>query len=143
VIGYLDTSALIPLLITEPSSSSCQRFWNDADTIAASRLGYVEAAAALAQARRLDRLTVQMHHNAIALLDELWAQFNVVEVDQAAVVRAATLAERFGLCGYDAVHCAAAKSIDDDELVAAAGDRELLSAWSESGLATYDTNAHR
>ena len=141
MIGYLDTSAFVPLLTAEPSSPSCRRFWDDADTVVASRLMYVEAAAALAQARRLDRLTSRTHRGAVDLLDQLWRQVDVVEVDQAAVVRAARLAEQLGLRGYDAVHCAAAESIGDEELVAAAGDRGLLSAWSELGLATYDTNA--
>jgi hypothetical protein len=141
VIGYLDTSAFVPLLISEPSSLSCRRFWDDADAVVTSRLTYVEAATALAQARRLDRLTAPTHRSAVELLDQLWSQLGVVEVDQAAVVRAAALAEQLSLRGYDAMHCAAAESLGDDELVAAAGDRELLSAWSELGLASYDTNA--
>lgn len=139
MIGYLDTSAFVPLLIAEPSSLSCRRFFDDADTVVASRLMYVEAAAALAQARRLDRLTGQLHRSAVELLDEFWTQFDLVELDQAMVVRAARLAEHFGLRGYDAVHCAAAESVADEELVAATGDRQLLRAWSELGLATYDT----
>jgi predicted nucleic acid-binding protein len=57
VIGYLDTSALVPLLIAEPTSAACRRFWDDADTVVFSRLLYVETAAALAQARRMDCLT--------------------------------------------------------------------------------------
>jgi hypothetical protein len=142
VIGYLDTSAFVPLLIAEPSSPSCRRFWDDADTVVASRLMYVEAAASLAQARRLNRLTTRTHRGALTLLDQLWEQVDVVEVDQPAVVRAAALAEQqLGLRGYDAVHSAAAESVLDDDLVAAAGDRELLAAWSKLGLATYDTNA--
>ncbi len=141
MIGYLDTSAFVPLLIAEPSSPSCRRFWDDADTVVASRFMYVEAAASLAQARRLDRLTTRTHRGALALLDQLWEQVDAVEVDQPAVVRAATLAEQLGLRGYDAVHCVAAESAADDDLVAAAGDRGLLTAWSKLGLATYDTNA--
>jgi len=138
---HVHWSAFIPLLIAEPSSSSCQRFWDDADAVVASRLLYVEAAAALAQASRLDRLTRRTHRGAVELFDLLWALFDVVEVDHAAVMRAARLAEQLGLRGYDAVHCAAAESIAGEELVAAAGDQQLLSAWSEPGLATYDTNA--
>lgn len=141
MIGYLDTSAFVPLLITEPSSPSCRRFWDDADAVVASRLTYVEAAASLAQARRLDRLTMRTHHSALELLDRLWEQLDVVDVDQPAVVRAAALADQFGLRGYDGVHCAAAESVADDDMVAAAGDRGLLAAWSSLGLATYDTNA--
>jgi predicted nucleic acid-binding protein len=140
VIGYLDTSAFVPLLLSEPSSSSCRRFWDDADTVVTSRLTYVEAAAAVAQARRLDRITARTHRGALKLLDQLWDQCEVIEIDQAVVVRAAMLATQLGLRGYDAVHCAAAESVRDDDLVAAAGDQELLHAWSELGLATYDSN---
>ena len=53
MIGYLDTSAFIPLLIDEPTSEACRRFWDDADVIVSSRLLYVETAAALAQAGRM------------------------------------------------------------------------------------------
>jgi len=139
VIGYLDTSAVVPLLISEPSSPSCRRFWDDADAVVTSRLTYVEASAALAQARRLDRITNRTHRNALALLDQLWEQFEVVEADHVTVSRAAALARQLALRGYDAVHCAAAESVQDAELVAAAGDQELLRAWAELGVACYDT----
>jgi uncharacterized protein len=39
------------------------------------------------------------------------------------------------------VHCAAAAHLADDDLVAAAGDQRLLTAWSKAGVATYDTAA--
>lgn len=55
MIGYLDTSAFVPLLIDEPTSAACRRFWDDADEVVSSRPRYVETAAALAQARRLGR----------------------------------------------------------------------------------------
>jgi predicted nucleic acid-binding protein len=55
--------------------------------------------------------------------------------------RAATLSRRFALRGYDAVHCASAERINDDDVVAAAGDGKLLQAWSKLGLATFDANA--
>ena len=50
MIGYLDTSAFIPLLLKEPSSAACRRFWDDCDAVVSNRLLYVETAAALAQA---------------------------------------------------------------------------------------------
>lgn len=70
----------------------------------------------------------------------MWAQLHVAEVDQSAVARAAELADRFGLRGYDAVHCACAEQLITEDVVAAAGDRQLLDTWSTLGLATYDTN---
>jgi uncharacterized protein len=56
------------------------------------------------------------------------------------VTRAADLAHHLSLRGYDAVHCASAEQLDDDDLVAASGDQRLLTAWLELGMATYDTN---
>jgi predicted nucleic acid-binding protein len=141
VIGYLDTSAFVPLLIAEPTSAACRRFWDDADAVVSSRLLYVETAAALAQARRMDRLTGQEHQNSLGLLDRLWAEVDVAEVDEPVVARAAALAHQLALRGYDAVHCASAEQLDDEDVVAATGDQRLLAAWTELGIATFDTNA--
>ena len=140
MIGYLDTSALVPLLVAEPSSAMCRRLWDDAEVIVSCRLLYVEAAAALAQALRMGRLTAKQHRNALTILDTLWGQIDVVEVDEPLVSRAATIAYELGLRGYDAVHCAAAEQLDDDNVVGASGDRRLLDAWTALGVDTFDTN---
>jgi predicted nucleic acid-binding protein len=139
VIVYFDTSALIPLLVAEPTSAGCRRLWEDADAIASTRLLYVEAGTALAQARRLDRLDAEQHRRCLELLDQLWPQFNVVELDAALCSSAARLAHDHALRGYDAVHCAAALDLVGEDLVAATGDQQLLAAWHAEGLATFDT----
>lgn len=141
MILYFDTSALIPLLVLEPSSTACRRGWDEADIVVSSRLAYAEAAAALAHATRLGRQTARAHRVASERLVELWSQLDIVEVDQPLVQRAAALARRFGLRGHDAVHCASAAHLAGDDVVAAAGDRVLLDAWSALGMPTYDTNA--
>jgi predicted nucleic acid-binding protein len=140
LIGYLDTSAFVPLLVAEPSTPSCRRFWDDCDAVVSTRLLYVEAAAALAQAHRMKRLTTRSHLASLRLLDELWAELAVVEIAEQVVTRAAALADELGLRGYDAVHCSSAEIVDDDDVVAASGDQQLLSAWSALGLSVYDTN---
>lgn len=104
-----------------------------------SRLTYVEAAAALAQAARMRRVRQRHHSAAVRLLDQLWSEFDVVDVDDPLARRAAALATDFTLRGYDAVHCASAEQIGDGDLVAASGDRRLLAAWRELGVATADT----
>jgi len=139
VIGYLDTSAFVPLLVVEPSTPLCRRFWDDADAVVSSRLLYVEAAAALAQAVRIGRLTEEERRSAGTLLDELWDEFEVVEVDELLVREAADLAQCYALRGYDAVHCASAQQLDDDDVVVAAGDRRLLTAWTALSMSTLDT----
>ncbi|PZS19389.1 MAG: VapC toxin family PIN domain ribonuclease [Pseudonocardiales bacterium] len=138
MIGYFDTSAFVPLLIAEPSSGLCRRLWDDADAVVTTRLTYVEAAAALAQALRLARLTPQSYRAAVRILDRLWDEFEVVDVDDRVVHRAAHLAHTCALRGYDAVHCASAEQLSDGDLVVAAGDRRLLDACTSLGMATAD-----
>lgn len=140
MIAYFDTSALVPILIEEPSSQACRRLWDDADDVVAARLAYVEASAALAASRRLGRLTPRQQRSALRGLDGLWAQMNIVEVDQPLVARAAQLTDNLSLRGYDAVHAAAAESVAGDAVVAGAGDKRLLGAWRDLGLHTYDIN---
>jgi predicted nucleic acid-binding protein len=140
LIVYLDTSALIPIIVDEPSSAACRRIWNDADTIVTSRLTYVETAAALAQSKRLGRLDSAGHRVGLELLDKVWREMAVIDVDQALVLEAAADAERWSLRGYDAVHCASARLVLDVDVVGAAGDQALLTAWRAAGLTTFDTN---
>lgn len=141
MIVYLDTSALVPLLVAEPASESCRRLWESADDVVTCRLSYVETAAALAQARRLDRITVPAHTAALQALDQLWTELAIVEFDVDLMHRAANRADRYALRGYDAMHCAAAELIADEQTVAASGDRTLLTAWDALGLSTADTHA--
>jgi len=141
VIIYLDTSAVVPLLISEPSTASCRQIWNDSDDATTSRLTYVEVAAALAQAFRNGRMTPAQHRRSLTLLDALWAQCDVVDLDQSLAVTAASMAYDHGLRGYDAVHCASAVHLRDEDLVAVSGDRRLLDAWATLGLDTFDVNA--
>ncbi len=139
MISYFDTSAVVPLLVAEPTSPACRLLWDTADAVVTSRLLYVEAAAALATALRLGRIERRQHRLALRLLDRLWREFDVVEADEPVVNRAADLALECALRGYDAVHCAAAEQLDDDDLVVASGDRKLLQACARLGMATADT----
>ena len=138
MIGYLDTSALVPMLIGEPTSEACLRFWNAADDVVSTRLVHAEAAAALARAERNGRMTSDEHRRAVGELRRSITELQLIEVDERLVDAAALLAHRFGLRGYDAVHCAAAAELAEPDLVAASGDRRLLGAWRALGIAAYD-----
>jgi predicted nucleic acid-binding protein len=140
VIAYLDTSALVPLIIAEPPSSRCRSVWDAADAVMCAELGYVEAAAALARARRAARMTDAEHDESLRRLDDLWAQLLSVPVDGPIVRDAARLAREHALRAYDAVHCAAALRFADPSLVTVSGDRQLLAAWRASGLGVVDTS---
>lgn len=140
MIVYFDTSAFVPLLVTESGTSSARELWDSADEVVTTRLLYVEAAAALARARRMDRITDRNHRAALHSLDDLWRDFRVTEIDETVIRRAAELADRHALRGYDAVHCASAERIADADLVVASGDKDLLAACTELALATALTD---
>lgn len=135
MIAYFDTSALVPLLIDEPTSAACREMWDAADSVVSVRLAYVEASAALAAAERLGRISVAEHDGALDLLEDLWRDVDIIELNQELAENAAACARSYALRGYDAVHCAAGVMLDDDDLVAVAGDDALLGAWSKAGLA--------
>lgn len=141
MIVYLDTSAFVPLLVGEPGTAQCRDLWEAADSVVCTRLLYVEASAALARANRAGRLSARAHAVALDLRDDLWASVAIVHVDESLMVRATVISKVYRLCGYDAVHCAAAELVNEPQLVAASGDADLLSAWRALGLATYSTAA--
>lgn len=140
MIAYLDTSAIIPLIVLEQSTDSCRLVWESADDLVTSQLTYVEAAAALAHARRLGRLDRTGHRQGVAALDGLWSSMTTVPVTEDLIAEAAQLAADHALRGYDAVHCAAAVRVADGDHLVVSGDRRLLDAWADLGFATVDVN---
>jgi uncharacterized protein len=142
VIAYFDTSAVVPLLVDEPGSSTAATLWDRADRVVSVRLVYAEARAALAQAARMGRLPARQLRTAVRAMETLYDELDLVEVDDELVRRAGELAEGRALRGYDAVHLAAAALIDDDDLVVVAGDRALLGAASHQGMATVDVRSN-
>jgi predicted nucleic acid-binding protein len=87
---------------------------------------YVETAAALALAHRMARLGDAEYAACRRLQDQLWPQIEVIEVDEALILRAAELTDLLALRGYDTVHCAGAEQLEDADLVVASGDKRLL-----------------
>lgn len=139
MIVYFDTSAVVPILIAEPSTVTCRRLWDDADRRVSSRLTYVETAAALAMAERRRRISSDEHDVAWANFVEIWPDLDVMDLSPELADSAADLARSSALRGYDAVHCATAAQLNDPDLVAAAGDGQLLAGWRSAGVAVVDT----
>lgn len=138
MIAYFDTSAVVPLVIEEPTSAFCARVWNEAVTVMSARVMYPEARAALAQARRMRRLTPAQLQAAVRELDALVAEFAYVEITADLAISAGVLAHELGLRGYDAVHLAAAALVGGEDLVLVTGDRDLAAAGRAIGLAVAE-----
>jgi predicted nucleic acid-binding protein len=139
---YFDTSAILPIVIDEPSSMVASWLWDEADRVVSSCLAYVEARAALAMAHRLDRLDEPGLREAVDTFEALHDQLDLIEVTEGLIREAGALAEQLSLRGYDAVHLASAKLVDDPEMVLAAGDQSLLVAAQAIGLATADLTSY-
>lgn len=132
MITYVDTSTMIKLLIDEDGTDDAARIWDEPDVVATARIGHVEARAALAAARRQDRISAAAFRGAVEGLEMLWAQVSIVEIDEQVARLAGDLATAHGLRGYDAVHLAAAQVVGAD--VFSSADRRLCDAASSSGL---------
>jgi predicted nucleic acid-binding protein len=139
---YFDTSAIVPIVIEEPSSMVASRLWDEADRVVSSRLTYAEGRAALAMARRLDRIDERGLREAVDDFESLHDQLDVIDITEGLIREAGGLAEQLNLRGFDAVHLASARLVDDPEMVLAAGVQNLLTAARAVGIATADL-AHR
>lgn len=132
MITYVDTSSLLKLVIDEVGSERAELIWDSADVLASVSLVVVEGRAALAAARRGGRLDTRQHRRARQELDALVDALLIVEVTEELVADAADLAESQALRGYDAVHLAAAITIEAAILTSA--DTELCEAAQHCGL---------
>jgi predicted nucleic acid-binding protein len=117
------------------------KLWGGAYPVASSILAYPEGRAALAAARRLDRLGEDEHREALAAFEELYAELTTVGVDEELAARAGGYAEDLGLRGYDAVHLTTALELGDEEVVLVTWDRDLASAAERVGLGQAGLNA--
>lgn len=132
MITYVDTSSLLKLVIDEVGSERAALIWDSADVLASVALVVVEGRAALAAARRGGRLDTRQHQRARQEYSALVDALLIVEVTEELVADAADLAESQALRGYDAVHLAAAITIEAAILTSA--DTELCEAAQSCGL---------
>ncbi|MDR2619826.1 MAG: type II toxin-antitoxin system VapC family toxin [Propionibacteriaceae bacterium] len=143
MIGYFDTSAVVPLVIAEDSSARCAQVWQECDVRVSSVIVVAEAHAALAMALRLGRLSIAQHREAVKLLNCRIAELDLVIVNREIVDKAAALTVQYALRGYDAVHAASVLALADATAVGISGDQALLAALKQLGIATVDTNSSR
>ena len=135
MISYFDTSAVIPLILDEPTSDRCDQLWNESVRVISSRLIYPEARAALAQARRLHRINLAQLTSTVDELESTVMEIDFVEVTASVARAAGEIAETNGLRGYDAVHLASAALALDDDFIFVTGDLELSAAARSIGMA--------
>lgn len=142
MIAYLDTSALLKLLLLdEDGFDAVEAVWSGADEAITSRLAYPEGRAALAAAAREGRIPRQRLRAVARELDEVFRQLDVVELDRRVAEVAGEVAERLSLRAADAVHLASALAVapPPGDGVFVTWDRRLARAAADTGLAVAPT----
>lgn len=134
--AYLDSSALVKLLIAEPDSPALMQALLGADLFTC-RVTYAETRAAIARREREGPEFIQTWVAARAHLSAHWPGLQAIEVGQPLVERAGDFADVFSLRGYDAIQLAAchlSQVVMDEEMWFFSFDRQLNRAARLLGL---------
>jgi predicted nucleic acid-binding protein len=132
---YADGSAIVRRIRDQPGSDLAGAVWARAQVVACSAIAFPEARAALAQAHRDGRLDGHELHEAACVLERVVAEATVIPVDVELAATAGRLAEHHGLDAADALHLAAALSLDVPRVVVATWRPGLASAAADCGMA--------
>jgi uncharacterized protein len=118
----------------EQGSALVHELWSGSYRGASSVLVYAEGRAALASARRSNRLSQAIYAEAVENFDQAYEEVVTIGVDEHLTRIAGTLASEFALRGYDAVHLATALSLAEHDVALVSWDRDLCDAAIEAGL---------
>jgi len=125
-VAYLDTSAAVKLLMTEPESAALRRWLRRRPERASAALLRVELVRVVRRAG-LPRLLPEAR--------KLLAGVHLIRLDDALLDRAAEL-DPTDLRSLDSIHLAAASSLGDDLAAVITYDDRLLAAAVSLGLPT-------
>ena len=137
MIVFLDTSALVKLVVQENDSRSVRNLVSGADSVAVSWLAYPEACSAVARRRREGRHSQSDERVCIARLDALANQLVVINVSRNIARLAGQLVGRHTIRGADAVHVASALDLRgqlQSPISFATFDTRQMAAAMEEGL---------
>lgn len=115
MIVYLDTSALVKLYVAETGQELVLERVRSANQIATALITYVEMFAALARLEKERRITAAGFSMLAEQFEANWTSCWTVELTRSVIQRAAVLARRHGLRGYDAVQLASALELRGGE----------------------------
>lgn len=135
MILYLDTSALVKLVVAERGSDAVDALVATTEYAVSSVIAYAECRAAIARGAKAGRVDAAA---AIRSLDQVWGAVQTLDVDLRLSARAGELASGHLLKGIDALHLATALEIAAPELPVAFAtfDRALARAARAERLAT-------
>ncbi|HLB48129.1 MAG TPA: type II toxin-antitoxin system VapC family toxin [Anaerolineales bacterium] len=140
MIVYADASALAKRYLAEAGSAEIETLVRQADIVGTSVITRVEVSAAIAKAVRIGSLERTEAERILRAFRQHWLELGALQVTEALVAEADTLAWEHGLRGYDAVHLASAlvwQEAISEPVVLAAFDRQLWDAAQKVGLSAW------
>jgi uncharacterized protein len=140
VIVYLDASVLVKRYVAETGSDEVNALIADASVVGTAAISRAEVSSALAKAIRMGLLSQEEAASALQVFNAEWESLIRLQMTEALISRAATLAWEYGLRGYDSVHLAAAifwQDILGDTIMLASYDRQLWEAARVTGLIAW------
>ncbi len=143
MILYLDASALVKRYVAEAGSDEVNQTISQADIVGTAIISRAEVAAALAKSIRVGLLAFQDASAALQLFRNEWLDLVRVQLTEMVVGRADSLAWRYQLRGYDAVHLASASLWQEAlglRLTIATFDRQLWTAARGEGLVPFPSD---
>lgn len=144
MILYLDASALVKRYVAEAGSADVAAAIAAGRLLATAVITRAEVTAALAKAVRLKFVTRKAATAGLADFEADWPDLIRLEVSEAVVGHAASVAWQQDLRGYDAVHLASALHWQDalgQPVTVATYDRELWRGAQASGLVPWPADA--
>lgn len=140
MIVYFDSSAIVKRYLAEADSAQVRTLLAEAVVTGTSLISRAEVSAALAKAVRMNWLTRDLAGQLLRVFRVQWADLITVDVTEAVVAQADSLAWEHGLRGYDAVHLASALLWQNglSEIVTLATfDKQLWAAAKLVGLEVW------
>lgn len=134
MVAYIDGAAVARRLLDEPGAETVAQVWEGAATRVSSKLAYPEARAALAAARQDGRLDGDGYDEAVAGLEQLVGELELVDVGHETAAAAGNLADSHGLSGAAAVHLATLLAVDAPRVVVTTWDPDLARAALDCGM---------
>jgi predicted nucleic acid-binding protein len=132
---YADGTAIFKRIAEQPGSDLAGTIWARAEVVACSVIAFPEVKATAARAYRDGRVDGDDLREAVCSLERVFAEATVIPVDVELAVAAGELAEHHGLAAADALHLAAALSLDAPRVVVATWSPGLASAAADCGMA--------
>ncbi len=106
---YCDASFIAKLLLKEEEGADlAEAIFDGADELFTSTLSYPETRSALSGNLRSRILTTSDFRDSLVLFEQLWPQFEILQMTEVIALRAGDLVTQYALSGADAVQLASA-----------------------------------